>query len=293
MSQRLSEIIVDEISLVGKGANRRRFHLFKEQQRKGSTVTTEELMQAVNDLADDDRTGFFKSLGVEKKKKAEDDDDKKKKKPNPFAAFKAAISELTDDETDTLREEVAKRFGLEVKKGDDDKTRLSKMDPKDRALIEKAQAAADAAQKEAAANAEKITKMETDRRRQGFLVEVAKYEGLPHVTADDFGTILDKIDAALDPKEMEKFRLVLKASSEQLLDAAHFKEIGSGGGGLVTGGAYDAITAAAEELRKSDNTLTAEGAWSKVYKENAELRAAFTKEDDARKRRAQAGDVID
>lgn len=81
-----------------------------------------------------------------------------------------------------------------------------------------------------------------------------------------------------DPDGFARVIEVMKATDASIATGALFsKQIGSGRGGAA-GSAEAQLTAKAEELRKSDNTLTAAAAFEKASLDNPSLVVAYRKE---------------
>ncbi|PWK07505.1 hypothetical protein [Tumebacillus permanentifrigoris] len=126
-----------------------------------------------------------------------------------------------------------------------------------------------------AQEANDIAKAERDARlTETFINKAAGYRALP-VKAEDFGPVLKAL-AEKAPDEYKILDELLKSVDAAMADSDLFKEIGKGAGG----GSNDVmkrVELAAEELRKSEPTLTKEQAFSKALQNNPELYTEYRK----------------
>ena len=134
---------------------------------------------------------------------------------------------------------------------------------------------------------DRITKMEDDKAREAFIRKAADLAGaLPGATADDLGGILFKTAKALTKDEQAKLEGVLKGANA-LVKSAAFAELGSSIPG-AEGDAYQQLVAKADVLRKADPKLTPERARAQVLKADPTLMAAINRAQDERLRKARS-----
>ena len=162
--------------------------------------------------------------------------------------FEAIIAELVAE--GLIEEDVAKGENV---------AELVKSNPIVQALISKAEARA--------TEAETIAKAERDERlRRDY---IAKAEGFKHLPndADTLGRLLRAVDEKLNPADAEELGKILKAADGALESAKLFDELGSTS--IVKGSA--SLESAAEEIRKTDPSLTREQAIAKALENNPAL----------------------
>jgi hypothetical protein len=154
---------------------------------------------------------------------------------------------------------------------------LSKSDPAVREYIEKMERtnreAIEKAEKRAQ-EAETIAKAErTERLMREF---VSKAQALPMIAENpnDLGVLLMELHA-LDPAVATKMETVLKAANEAITKGDLFSEIGRYGGATTMA---PEVESAANEIRKSDPTMTNEQAMAKAYELNPDLYDAEMRE---------------
>jgi hypothetical protein len=94
----------------------------------------------------------------------------------------------------------------------------------------------------------------------------------------EFGEVLKTIAGAVELETFEKLEAVLKANHERAVTAGLYEEIGKASTGDGTGSASAELAAKAEEIRKSDSTLTKEQAIVKAYEQNPDLYARVREE---------------
>lgn len=171
-------------------------------------------------------------------------------------------------------------------KSDDDKTKeaLAKADPELRAIIEKAQADAESAKKQAEDAIAKAEEERSQRMDREFVSKAqTEYKHLPNVKPEDFGPLLRKMFES-SPEVYEKISEVLKAADEMIRQGEVMKEQGRGGARTAdANGAIEKVNAKAEELRKSDAAITIEQAKAKVLAEDPDLYAEYRTEMQGRK----------
>jgi len=178
--------------------------------------------------------------------------------------------------------------GAKISKADDGTWDLSAIAEDQRPAIEAVLKAQDA---ETAVLKEKVEKeskerarLEDEKQKVEFIRQAGEFAHLPGAKADDLGPILRKAAGAMEPKEYEKLREVLKGADKIAEDSALFTELGAAGPGTGDGSAYGKITALAEELRKGDTKLSPEQAKARIIKTHPELFKQHQAELDLLKR---------
>lgn len=267
----LRDLVVDFVSLVDRAAVRdaveqsepMRFHLYKRETTapEGGSMTPEE--KAALDKAQADQKTLADNLA-----KAEAERDQVK-------------ADLAKAQADIA--EIKKAAGIEEKPEPIDKSELS---PAMRAHVEKMEADAAAladrvakAEKEAEED-RKIAKAEREATALRSFVSKAEkdYPSLP-VKADEFGPVLKAASETLPSEQFAELERVLKAGNEAM--ASVFKEQGRSREGDTADSAEAEVTQKAEELCKSDSTLSIAGAKQKVLKADTDLAARFHAERQA------------
>lgn len=107
---------------------------------------------------------------------------------------------------------------------------------------------------------------------------VAKAEALGE-SGEEFGPVLKSIAAAVDAETFEKLESVIKANHERAVTAGIYEEIGKSGHGAGGSDAAAQLDVKADDIRKSDSSLTKEQALAKAYKDNPELYAQLRNEE--------------
>ncbi len=125
-----------------------------------------------------------------------------------------------------------------------------------------------------------MKKMEDESTNRQFVEKAAAYTHLPGWTADDQGTVLAKIAAALETKEFEKFSEVLKGASEAIKTGALLTEVGEGGE-PEEGSAEAEVKVEVEKLKAADAGLDEQTARGQVFRKNGALLARHTAEREA------------
>lgn len=143
-----------------------------------------------------------------------------------------------------------------------EKEMLSKADPALRRLIEKSQADV--------AEAQSIAKAERDARLDREFI--AKAEALPMLSEDPkvLGGLLRRIGDSLSAEDAAAVEKTLAAANEQIAKGNLFASFGTGGGETTIS---KSVEAKAEEIQKSDPSLTKDQAIAKVYEDNPALLA--------------------
>lgn len=160
----------------------------------------------------------------------------------------------------------------------EEKAEIEKADlpPAVKAALEKAEEE----RKEAANKAEeaqKLAKEERDTRlNKEFIAKAEEFKGLT-VKAEDFGPVLKSASEKLEKGEYEALETLLKAADEQIVKGELFKEAGANGSHTPTD-AFQEATKKAEEIRKSDSSLSAEQALEKAFEADPALQERYLAE---------------
>jgi hypothetical protein len=310
----LTDLDVEWVSLVDRAAVRdpveqsepNRFLIWKRDQSQGGhpmSKLTKELLDQLGDAVEKEET-----LGklVEK---AEDSDTaalavsgaarllhtvKSDLTPEALAeVVKAAGLELPEAEAPKFEAKNASELVEALKKAEvspeavteveqaltkaAEKAEIEKADlpPGVKAALEKAEDdRKEAARK--AEEAERIAKEERDTRlTKEFVAKAEGYKGLT-VEAEKFGPILKSVSEKLTKEEADELERVLKAADEQIVKGELFKE--AGGHGPAPSDAFAEATQKAEELRKSDSSLTKEQALEKAFDGDPDLQSRYLAE---------------
>jgi hypothetical protein len=187
--QRLTEIDVDEISLVGKPANRRQFTLLKMENE--DMADTDTILDQLQKLSADERAEIIEKMAPESEQ----------------AWRERVLKAIEDDDTEVLKDDRA----LDVVVDE-----LKKM----RDVVAEVRTA----QKEAEAA---ILKEQHTARRKSYIEKAGDYAKIPGLVADDFGEILMKCEDALTEDEVKKLNEILKAAAEGM-SGVPTEELGSG-----------------------------------------------------------------
>jgi len=106
-----------------------------------------------------------------------------------------------------------------------------------------------------AEESDKLAKAERDERlTRDFIAKAELFKALPFKAAE-FGPVLKSASEKLSKDQFAELERVLTAADEQIAKGDLFKEQGSGGDGTPADG-LDEMTRKAEELRKSDPSLS-------------------------------------
>lgn len=273
MTQQLTQLKVDEVSLVDRAANRRCFLLMKSAAGTGEDDMATDELKAIETVTKIDKAGFGPSIEAlaadkdptetEELLKGVADADKSK--------VRAAIRVLGGPLAKTMLtpktvEKIVEKTVVPgvVKKADGTYDLSGIKDEASRQAVEIALKSAD----EATARS---TRIEKERRHEVTVAKVGtEYRHLPGVKADDFASVIEKAQESLSKDEFAKLDTVLKAASETIRKGEMFTEIGRTASG-VAGSAAAEIEAKAADLRKANPKLTPEGARAQIYKSDRPL----------------------
>lgn len=308
MTQRLKDLDAVEVSLVPKGANRKRFLITKSEEE--STVLDEAILKAILE------TELENEAKVEEVLKAANMSEKAQGAVRGalkiLSAYKESLpkdilktlgelagygypepTQKQKDEEDKKKEEEAKKAEEAKKQADKEKDKEKYGYPVKKAdgtvdfsgVPEGIRPAVEALWKEneaitkRAIEAEKVAKEERDKRVLKEYVEKAAAElaDLPGAKAEDFGAVLKGIEEK-DPALYAKLYPVLKASSEAIAKGQLFAELGRGGGAPVAGSATEKVMQLVAGIVQKDAKATSAEAMGKVMLEHPELYEQYKKE---------------
>jgi hypothetical protein len=248
--------LFDRVDLVDNGANQgAHIVLYK----RDSSAETDDITKGgkIMDVAE-----IMKSLPEDQQAILKADFDAKD------AAVAAAQAEV--DVLKTAAEDAEKK-----KKDDEEAARMAELNKADtediwkgvnpaiKERVEKAEAAVAEAVAKTAAAEETIAKAD-------FAKRAAELNALP-IKPEEFGEVLRKISAAA-PEQYTKLTEVLKSANEVIKSGKAFEEVGSGQVGEPKG--LTAIEKKAEEIMKSEPTLTKEQAFVKAMERDPKLYTA-------------------
>lgn len=291
--QRLKDLDVIEVSLVPKGANRRRFLLFKSEEEEDPM---EEILKAILE------TPLENEAKVEEVLKAANLSEKAKGAVRGALKILSAYKdELPKDIMKTLAglagygypEPTQKQKG---KDDDDDKKKkygypapVKKEDGSwdFSGVPEEVRPMVEALWKEHLEEVkkreelERVLKEERDKQaRKEFIQKAAtEFASLP-TKPEEFGLVLKGL-AEKAPEEYAKLEGVLKAADEAIRKSALFSEIGCSGG-FGGGTAMTKIEAAANSLVQKDANMTREQAIAKALEVHPELYTEYLQETQRR-----------
>lgn len=134
------------------------------------------------------------------------------------------------------------------------------LDPRVREVIEKAQKTAEDATTE-------LAKREDERLTKEFIEKASTFKNLP-VNAAEFGPVLKSL-ATANPEAFAEVERVLRAADAGSKTGEVFKQAGSDQGG--TASAKEQVDVMAQEILKSDTSLTIAQARAQVYRTNPSL----------------------
>lgn len=273
MATQLTDLTVDEVSLVDRAANRRRFLLMKSAGHTGDDMAIDEvkILKTVETI---DKAGFGPALEALAADKDPTETEELLKsvpeadRPKARAAIRVLGGALAKSlMTPKTVEKIVEKTVVPgvIKKADGSYDLSGVKDETARAALEITLKKADEADARA-------TKVEKERRREHVTKAITTdFKHLPGVTADDFAPIIEKVQDALEPKEYTRLTTALKAASEAIRKGAMFTELGRDASGVAAGTAAAEIQAKAEELRKADPKMTIEQARARVIKSDRPL----------------------
>ncbi len=327
MAKRLARLNGEEISIVTRAANRRRFLL-----TKGETMDEIKALQAVEAIDKDGLGDAIEALASHDPAISADILAKSDLDEAGKAKLKAAMRVMGNDLATSLLVKAAAPETVECAdcgkmiaksaafcpncgskvsdpedatdggsdenaedaKGKKKGKKMAKSDEKPDELSDAVKALLQKAEDEKADLKTRLEKAEADtaklaaeKRRARFIKLAGELKHLPPVVADDFAAVLDKTEAGLGEKDFGKLFTVLKSADAVAADSSLFKEFGSAQSG-ETQSAATQIESKAEELRKADPSLSPERARTKVLKANPALYRLWEAERAADIKKSQA-----
>ncbi|NPV72074.1 MAG: hypothetical protein HPY55_15825 [Firmicutes bacterium] len=278
---KLTGLDVVEVSLVTRGANRKKFALFKSEE--GEAVNTE-ILKAVLETPLEDEQKVDEVLKAAKLSEKAQNAVK-----GALRLLNAYREELPKDVLKTL----ADLAGYEYPAPKEGKDKYAYPAPTKKAdgswdfsgIPEGVRPMVEALWKEneeirkKAEDTEKLLKAERDERlRKEFIAKAAGYKHLA-VQPEEFGLVLKAL-AEKAPEELAKIEAVLKAADEAIGQGKLFAEAGRGGEGA--GSTWAKIEKMASEIVQKDGKMTREQAIAKVLEEHPELYDEYLREREKR-----------
>ena len=124
----------------------------------------------------------------------------------------------------------------------------------------------------------RIAKQERDARRRSEHIAKAQTDyGLLNKSAEGLGELMMKLEDQCDDATYKQVTGVLKSASAIAKSGEIFKELGDGGD-TASGSASEQVEEAAQELRKSDKTLSLAAARQKAAEADPELKKRWQEE---------------
>lgn len=289
MVKRLRDLEAVEVSLVPKGANRKKFLLFKSEE----VTPMEEILKAILETNLEDEPKVDEVL-----KAAKISDKAQNAVKGALRLLNAYKDELPKDIMKTLAglagygypEPAQKQKG---KDDDDDKKKkygypapVKKEDgswdfsgvPEDVRPMVEALWKEHLEEVKKREELERVLKEERDKQATKEFIQKAETEfgNLP-TDPKEFGPVLKEL-ASKAPEEYKKLEGVLKAANEVIEKGALFAEFGRS---AQTGGnsALDKLNAKAEEIRKADPKLSRQQAFARAVDENPDLYLQYRREE--------------
>ena len=245
---KLTNLTVEYVSLVDRAAVRdpsnptepQRFLLWKSERGapdpQGGSMTEEELRAALQ-KAESERDAAQADLA----------------KANKKLAKKAAKSKDDDADADAVsKADLPEPVRAALQKAEDDR--------------------AEALRK--AEEAEKLAKAERDLRVEREFIAKAEAEFPELGSAADLGPRLKRMSESLSKEDYDAHLQQLAAANEQIAKGALFGELGRGGD-PAHGSDSGELARKAEEIRKSDPSLSSYGAMERALRENPELQRTY------------------
>lgn len=302
----LTDVILEEVSFVPRGANMKEYLLVKEDRMK------DDILKAILETPDEELSNLLKEAKIEgeaadilggavallksyKDKLPENALELLAKgcgypKPAIDANKGKGQAGKDEDQTDQGQDENKDQGQEDDEDGQDQregcygypatKEDLAKMDldPQTRAMIEKALDERDEA-RATGAEALKIAKeLKDEKILKEYIAKAGELEHLP-IQKDKHGAIFKTIGEA-HPLEFAEILNVLKAAERLVANSAAFKEIGKHGEG-ATGSAEAVVYEKARSLVGKSDDLTFDEAVAKVLEDEPELYSRYEEERQA------------
>jgi hypothetical protein len=267
----VEDVLVGEVSLVDKAANRRKFLLLKNL---GDDPVEKIIKLALDTELDNEGAVTEKLEGV-----SEDSQ-------NAVIAALRILQAHKEEVSTDLMKSLAPDFGIEIpevepKKTEEEPKKTVDMDKLPEGLrehfagIQKANEGLQERLEKAEIRADNLERT----NRLAEYVTKAEELGLPGVEADTMGEDLLTIDEKA-PETFKRLVGVLESTSKVLRDSKLFKSVGKTGTPDGDGSAWDKMTKLARErVSNSDGGISLAKALDEVLRENEELAAQYHKEN--------------
>lgn len=246
----LSDVELEEVSFVDKGANEgAKISIFKLDKLGDEDMSnaaelqkqTDELLVKVADLT--------KSLDAEKQSAGvlRGENEKLKKQLEDSLAAAEELKKSADKDKDPI-EILKSQMSAEVRKAFEESERQNK------------------------ANAERIEKMETASAIAKCAAELGTYKHLA-IEVEKLAPVLHKMKKSLSEDELAAVKAVFKSADEGLIEL--YKERGSNNVIDLAGDVVKKVDSMADEVMKSNPSLTREAARAQIWTKHPELRKEY------------------
>lgn len=285
MTKRLRDLDVAEVSLVPKGANRKKFLLLKEEE-VSNMPDMQEILRAVLETELDNEVAVEEVL-----KTASLSEQAASAIKGALRLLEAYKDELPKDIMQTLAGLVGYGYPAPTQKTEKEDDKMNPIIKADgsidfEAVPEEVRPAIEMLWKEnqeavkKAAELEKILKEEHDRQAtREYIAKASEFKGLP-VKPEEFGPVLKSLAEAA-PEAYAKLDGVLKAADEAAIQARFLEELGASGPSPSS--AMGKIDAMADAIIEKDSNMTHEQAVDKVLAKHPELYTEYQAESKARR----------
>lgn len=283
---RLKDLDVLEVSLVPKGANKRKFLLLKSDQNLEGDESMKEVIEQIlkSELQEEDKI----TEELQKANLSEKAVSAAKGALRILSAFKkefpkdfiGTLSKLSGYDLPAQKEEEkAKKKEEDPKPAiKEDGTPVYELIPdKLKPMVEKlCKSQEDAVKK--SNELEKILKEEREKRLiKEFIAKASEFKKLP-INAEEFGLVMKEFSERA-PEAYEKLESILKATDKAIEDGNLFKSMGTDQ--TPEDNIMSKVEKAASEKMKANDKLTKEQAITEVLKENPELYEKYESEKSA------------
>jgi len=305
---RLEDLEIDEVSLVSKGANRRKFIILKagdvpegdsmEPQfaeiLKTDLGTEDQIRDTIGKTAPELSTDATDAMvGIVKLATAYSEElpstifdtlaeaagfEKAFPFEKPPVKPEVPVKETPEEKKKRLEEELAAL--KQTKKGSKKMEKSDESDPITKALEkitkeedidslpEEIQGPVRYLYKSNVELSDKIEKMEDDRLTKEFIAKAAEYQHIPKT--ETFATLLKSMSQKLTPEEFTAVEGIFKATEEGFKESSIFKEVGSEA--AITGTPEGQLASLAKQrVEKSEGSITFAQAMSDVTMEHPEI----------------------
>lgn len=258
---------MDEFSLVDKPANPLARIVLTKRAPEEKPVPEQKDTSVLRKIAQ--ALGFAPDVVVDTNKRVENDGGK-------WIAYDDAGAKIGEFDTEDEAREAA--YGEKKKMAEQPKNDEPTPEVVSKAEFAKLQERLEKAEADATAQAEKVAKMENERRDAEFAARAATYAPLP-IKADTFAPILRKCADALTEDENKELDRILTAAAAMAKAGNVTKEIGSGSQDEGTAAAK--VAAKLDELRKAHPAKSEPQLRTMIWKADPELRRAYENEQQA------------